>query len=235
LRQGANASDFSEFLVGFVARTKSSNEISRLLLKFGPPKICAVLLKIVQVGDIVLRQRARELTPEEITSDDTRRLIRTMQDSLRDAPGVGLAAPQIGMSIQLAIIEDLPEYGRNLTPEQIAERERQAIPFHVIVNPKLTGIGDPHVEFFEGCLSLSGFVALVPRYHSVRVDCLDENAEPRTIQATGWYARILQHEIDHLNGVLYVDRMKSRTFMSVENYSRAWKDLSIDETKVKLG
>jgi len=67
------------------------------------------------------------------------------------------------------------------------------------------------------------------------VDCLDENAEPRTIQATGWYARILQHEIDDLNGVLYVDRMKSRTFMSVENYSRAWKDLSIDETKVKLG
>jgi peptide deformylase len=104
-----------------------------------------------------------------------------------------------------------------------------------MINPKLTGSGERHVEFFEGCLSLPGFVALVPRYHSIRVECLDENAEPRTIHASGWHARILQHEIDHLNGGLYVDRMQARTLMSVDNYSRLWKDVSIHEIKSKLG
>jgi len=192
-------------------------------------------LKIIQVGDPVLRQPARELAPEEITSEHIRLLIRLMHETLRDAPGVGLAAPQIGEPIRLAIIEDLPQYLSNVASEQIAERERAPVPFHVIVNPKLTGIGDRHVEFFEGCLSFAGFVAVVPRYHSVLVECLDENASPRTIHASGWYARILQHEIDHLNGALYVDRMQARTLMSVDNYSRLWKDISVDETKLKLG
>jgi peptide deformylase len=194
-----------------------------------------MLLDIVQVGEPVLRQHARELAPEEIISENIRRLIQVMHETLRDAPGVGLAAPQIGEPLQLAIIEDLPEYSRNLTAQQIAERERQAIPFHVIINPKLTPAGEPEVEFFEGCLSLSGFTALVPRYDRVHVDYLDENATRRTITATGWYARILQHEIDHLNGSLYIDRMRPRTFMSVENYSRIWKDVSVREVKATLG
>jgi peptide deformylase len=194
-----------------------------------------MLLKIVQTGEPVLRQRARDLTRDEITSEKIRRLIQLMHDSLRDAPGVGLAAPQIGEPIQLAIVEDRPEYLRNLAANQIAERERQPVPFHVIINPKLTAVGERTVEFFEGCLSLTGLTALVPRSHSVRVECLDENAEPRTINASGWYARILQHEIDHLNGGLYVDRMYPRTLMSVENYSRLWKDLSVAEAKSKLG
>jgi peptide deformylase len=193
-----------------------------------------LLLKLFQVGEHVLRQKTRELTPEETSSGEIQRLIRLMHDTLREAPGVGLAAPQIGESIQLAIIEDLPEYGRNLTAEQIAERERESIPFHAIINPKLTPIGEPDVEFFEGCLSLTGFTALVPRYRSVHVECLDAQGMPRTIDATGWYARILQHEIDHLNGGLYVDRMYSRTFMSVDNYTRKWKDTSIRELKSEL-
>ena len=193
-----------------------------------------MLLKLCQVGEPVLRRRARDLTAEEVTSGDIQRLIGLMQETLRDAPGVGLAAPQIGESIQLAIIEDLPEYARNLTAQQIAERERQAVPFHVIVNPRIIPVGEPHVEFFEGCLSLTGFTALVPRYAQVRVDCLDENARPRTISASGWYARILQHEIDHLNGGLYIDRMRPRTFMSVENFTRRWKNVGICELKSEL-
>src|SRR5689334_15437654 len=100
-----------------------------------------MFLKLFQVGEPVLRQRARELTRDEIFSEDTQQLIRAMRDTLRDAPGVGLAAPQIGESIQLAIIEDLPEYCRNLSSDQIAERERQPVPFHVIINPILTPIG----------------------------------------------------------------------------------------------
>jgi peptide deformylase len=158
-------------------------------------------------------------------------LIQWMHETLRDAPGVGLAAPQIGESIQLAVIEDLPEYSRNLSAEQIADRERRALPFHVIVNPVLTPIGEPDVEFFEGCLSLSGFTAVVPRYRKVRVDCLDENATPRSIDASGWYARILQHEIDHLNGTLYIDRMYTRTFMSLEIYTKRWKDADLSELR----
>ncbi|MGZ4814024.1 MAG: peptide deformylase [Terriglobales bacterium] len=191
-------------------------------------------LKLVQVGEEVVRQRARELSVEEIRSRQIHELIGFMHDTLRDAPGVGLAAPQVGVGIQLAIIEDLPEYSKAMTPEQIAERQRTPVPFHVIINPKLTPIGDEKVEFFEGCLSVNGYTALVPRYRRVRVDCLDELGSPHTINASGWYARILQHEIDHLNGTVYVDRMHSRTFITIENFTRRWKDVPVDELKSKL-
>jgi peptide deformylase len=194
-----------------------------------------MLLKLLQVGPTVLRSTARELTIEEILSRDIQRLIGYMHETLRDAPGVGLAAPQIGEGIQLAIIEDLPEYSRNLTPEQLAERERRSVPFHAIVNPTVSPIGQPEVDFFEGCLSVAGYTALVPRYRSVRVDCLDEHGQPKTIEATGWYARILQHEIDHLNGTLYVDHMYPRSLMSIDNFTRMWKDMTTAEVKQKLG
>jgi peptide deformylase len=194
-----------------------------------------MLLKLLQAGPTVLRSTARELTIEEILSRDIQRLIGYMHDTLRDAPGVGLAAPQIGEGIQLAIIEDLPEYSRNLTPEQLAERERRPVPFHVIVNPTLWSIGKPEVDFFEGCLSVGGYTAMVPRYRSVRVDCLNEHGQPKTIEASGWYARILQHEIDHLNGTLYIDRMYSRSLMSIDNYSRMWKEVPMAEVRQKLG
>ena len=194
-----------------------------------------MLLKLFQAGEPVLRKKARELTPSEIASSAVRQLIQFMHETLRDAPGVGLAAPQIGESIQLAIIEDLEEYSGYLTQQQLEERDRRPVPFHVIVNPKLTPIGTDDVEFFEGCLSVSGFTALVPRYRNVEVQCLDENGTPRTIHASGWYARILQHEIDHLNGAIYIDRMHTRTFMSQENYSRYWREMSVPDIKAKLG
>jgi peptide deformylase len=192
-------------------------------------------LKLVQVGEKVLRTPARELGRDELQGSYIRELIEYMHETLRDAPGVGLAAPQVGEGIQLAIIEDLPEYGRNLTPEQLTERERTPVPFHVIVNPALSPVGEPEIEFFEGCLSLTGYTALVPRYRSVRVDCLDEHGEAKTIHASGWYARILQHEIDHLHGTLYIDRMESRTFMSIENFTRVWKDATVEEVRRGVG
>ncbi len=177
-------------------------------------------LKLLQVGEPVLRERARELSREEILSDRTKKLIALMHEALRDAPGVGLAAPQIGEGIQLAIIEDLAEYSRDLPPDEVAARERTPVPFQVIINPRIVCYGELKVEFFEGCLSLSGFMGLVPRSREVVVECLDEEANPHTIRAFGWYARILQHEIDHLNGTIYIDRMDTRTFASVENYKR---------------
>src|SRR5690349_5826033 len=120
-------------------------------------------LPLLQVGEPVLRQPARRLSREEIVSEPIRQLISEMHQTLREAPGVGLAASQVGMSIQLAIIEDLPEYSRDIPESELAARERRPTPFHVIANPKIVDAGGAQAEFFEGCLSLAGFTALVRR------------------------------------------------------------------------
>lgn len=191
-------------------------------------------LKIAQVGEPVLRQKARELSLEELASAETRALIAHMRETMRDAPGVGLAAPQVGIPLQIAVIEDPEELLAAMPAEQLAERERRPVSFHVIVNPVImkptaTPSGEEKVEFFEGCLSLAGFSAVVPRARKVRVECLDEQGRAQVIEASGWYARILQHEIDHLHGTLYIDRMRSRTFMSLDNFNRFWKGKPIGE------
>src|SRR3954452_4195439 len=138
-------------------------------------------MKIVQVGDPVLRQEARTLTREEILSHETQDLIAAMRETMYDAPGVGLAAPQIGLPLQLAVIEDKPEYLKDASSEFLRERERTPVPFHVIVNPQLT-VDEERVSFYEGCLSLAGFTAVVPRARSVRVECLDHHGEPKVIK-----------------------------------------------------
>jgi peptide deformylase len=157
-----------------------------------------------------------------------------MRDTMREAPGVGLAAPQIGEPLQVAVIEDREEYLREADADWLADRERAAVPFYAIVNPKLSvTLADPR-EFFEGCLSVAGLTALVSRARAVRVECLDERGLPRVIEARGWHARILQHEIDHLRGVLYVDRMATRTLMTTVNYARYWRNHSLDELRAAL-
>jgi peptide deformylase len=193
-----------------------------------------VPLTIVQAGEPVLRRPARALRPNEIRSREIRNLIEQMKETMHAAPGVGLAAPQIGQGIQLAVIEDRPEYIKDWTPQQLAERERQAVPFHVIINPKITLIGEERVEYFEGCLSLDNLMALTPRARRVRVECVDEKGEPKLIDAVGWYARILQHEIDHLAGTMYVDHMYPRTLMTVENFTQHWKGKSLPDLKIGL-
>jgi peptide deformylase len=194
-----------------------------------------LLLKIVQVGEEVLRNPARMLTREEILDDETQHLIESMRETMQSAPGVGLAAPQIGLPIRLAVIEDREEYHAQVVPARLQERERRPVPFHVLINPKIVFADSYLVEFFEGCLSVEGFSALVPRARAVRVEYLDENAVDRVVEASGWYARILQHEIDHLEGTLYVDRMHTRTFMHVDNLARFWKDAPIAEVRARLG
>lgn len=192
-------------------------------------------LKIVQVGEAVLRQAARPLSAEEIRSENIQLLIEFMRETMQDAPGVGLAAPQIGMPMQLAVIEDREEYHRNLSPEQLKERERRPVPFHVIINPTLTlSDEDDTAEFFEGCLSMAGYTAVVPRARRVRVQCLDHKGKGQSINASGWYARILQHEIDHLHGTIYTDRMYPRTLMTAENLQRHWKDKPFSEIRKAL-
>ena len=192
-------------------------------------------LKIVQAGDPVLRKQGRTLTADEILSPRIQQLIELMRDAMREAPGVGLAAPQIGESLQLAVIEDRADYLSDLSAEQLAKYQRAAVPFHVIINPKLTVVGNSSAQFFEGCLSVSGFSAVVDRALKVRVECLNERAEAVTIEAEGWYARILQHEIDHLNGILYIDRMKTRTLTTAENMFHFWKGQSVQDILTNLG
>ena len=184
-----------------------------------------MILKIRQTGDLVLRSPARSLSPEEIVTEPVQGLIAAMMETMRDAPGVGLAAPQVGYGLRLAVIEDTADYIARLPPGQAAERRRTPVPFHVIVNPEVTVENRDHVQFFEGCLSVAGFTAIVPRALAVRVDCLNERGEPVSIRAEGWYARILQHEIDHPNAHLYIDRMDPRSFMTLDAFNRYWRDL----------
>jgi peptide deformylase len=193
-----------------------------------------VKLEIVQAGNPVLRQRARPLSIAEIRSREIRKLIESMRACMHEAPGVGLAAPQAGLALQLAVIEDREEYHKDVPEAQLLERERRPVPFHVIINPAIEKIGEEKAEFFEGCLSLSGYSALVARARAVRVSCLDERGQRKVIEASGWYARILQHEIDHLNGTLYIDRMRTRSFTSMENLTKFWKGKPVNEIKSEL-
>lgn len=184
-----------------------------------------MLLKIVQAGDPVLRTPARPLTPQEIASTEVQQLIELMRETMRDAPGVGLAAPQIGLSLQLAVIEDVAE---------VESTERSPVPFHVIINPRLT-LGDDRVDFFEGCLSVEGYQGVVARARAARVQALDHRGQPVEIEARGWYARILQHEIDHLGGTLYIDRMRTRTFTTSRNAARHLAGVSVADLLAQLG
>jgi len=190
-----------------------------------------LILKIRAVGEPVLRGRAKPLLPEEILLPSTQELIAAMRETMHDAPGVGLAAPQVGVPLQLAVIEDREENMKDLSREMLTERERKPVAFQVIINPVLTLESAAEIEFFEGCLSLPGLVALVPRARRVKVECLDAQGKPTVIRASGWHARILQHEIDHLSGSLYVDRMRSVSLCSLENFTRHWKGKSIPEVK----
>jgi peptide deformylase len=193
-----------------------------------------VKLEIAQAGNPILRQRARPLSVAEIRGREIQKLIDSMRTCMHEAPGVGLAAPQLGLALQLAVIEDRKEYHKDVSEALLRERERSPVPFHVIVNPAIEEMGDERAEFFEGCLSLSGFSALVPRARAVRVTCLDERGKHKVIEASGWYARILQHEIDHLYGTLYIDRMRTRSFTTMENLAEFWKGKPVSEIKSEL-
>jgi peptide deformylase len=182
-------------------------------------------LPVLDVGHPVLRQIARPLTPDEIRGSEIQRLIQQMRDTMYAAPGVGLAAPQVGRSLQLAVIEDREEYHKDVPPAQLAAKERKPVDFHVLINPRIVWQSEKTKDFFEGCLSLEGYSAVVRRAHAVRVQCLDESGQSRLLEASGWYARILQHEIDHLLGNLYIDHMQARTFTSLDNFSEFWKNL----------
>lgn len=181
-------------------------------------------LAIRKVGAPVLRQRARRLSRDEVRNAETQCLIDRMRETMRSAPGVGLAAPQVGYPLQIVVIEDRKEYQERWSQKELAKRERKVIPFHALINPKIIARRGPLVRAFEeGCLSVPGFLGYVPRYTGVQVEAWDEHGDPvPTIHKRGWYARILQHEIDHLHGKLFLDRMPKRGRNAVPYHVISW-------------
>jgi len=160
----------------------------------------------------------------------TSKMIATM----RAAPGVGLAAPQIGIDLRVIVLEDRDELQKSLTAEEIRERDRVSFPTRIIFNPVLTPIGEERAMFFEGCLSVKGYVGLVDRSLEVEVTGLDAHAAPIKWRVRGWPARILQHEVDHLDGTLYIDRMKTRSFATGEHAKALYGGKSIAEIRRML-
>jgi peptide deformylase len=179
---------------------------------------------IVQTGWPVLREPAAPYDPAKIGSKDFRTLVDDMFETMHEAPGVGLAAPQIGVSLQVIVIEDRPETIDSMDEDYVRERMRDVVPPMVLVNPSIELIGDDTVTFYEGCLSVAGFAAMTSRHAKVRVQALDHRGERIQLEWEGWPARILQHEIDHLKGTLYIDRMDTRTFTTTDYFHLADED-----------
>jgi peptide deformylase len=189
---------------------------------------------ISQAGDPVLRAKAAPVAPERLRSREFGELVETMVSTMREANGVGLAAPQIGVSLQVIVFEET-ESVLGLSPEERAEKERFPFALTVFLNPTLRAIGDEQATFFEGCLSIEGYTALVTRSREVEISGLDLNGKPQTLSLRGWPARIAQHEYDHLQGVLFTDRMLPRSFMTVAHQRSRFAGMRIGEILRELG
>jgi peptide deformylase len=190
---------------------------------------------IVQAGAPVLRARAGEVPPEHIQSPEFRALVDRMVAAMRAAPGVGLAAPQLGVGLRVLVLEDTAERMAALGEAEKAERGRVPVPLRVLVNPVLRPVGERTASFFEGCLSVRGYAAVVTRAHEVEVTGLDETGAPVRWQVSGWPARILQHEVDHLDGTLYVDRMHTRTLSTPEQVKARFSGRPVEDVLRELG
>jgi peptide deformylase len=174
------------------------------------------VVPLVTAGDPVLRTPA---TPYDWSLSDAvfDRLLTVMRATMHDAPGVGLAAPQIGIPLQIAVVEDLYDVNTDVA----AVRERSPQPYRVLVNPSYDGLGGSR-SFYEGCLSVPGYQAVVRRHASVRLRCQDEQGAEVDERFDGWPARIVQHETDHLAGTLYIDRAEIRSLAHNPTYARLW-------------
>jgi len=189
---------------------------------------------IVQTGAPVLRSAAQDVPVERISTPEFQALLVKMVETMRAAPGVGLAAPQLGVPWRVLVMEDREELMTALSPAEREERERLPVPVRVFINPTLTPIGEDRTIFFEGCLSVAGFAALVERYREVEVSGLDELGQPQTWRVKGWPARILQHEVDHLAGTLYIDRMITRSFCTTAQVKARFAGKPIAQIKQEL-
>jgi len=168
------------------------------------------ILKIARMGHPVLRRVAVPVT--DPTTPELRRLVSDMWDTLNDADGAGLAAPQVYASVRLVIFR--------LPPERCQNEPEAAVDATVLFNPEIKPLGDDAREGMEGCLSLPTLRGIVPRHLKIRYRGIDAEGEPIERVATGFHARVVQHEVDHLDGILYPERMSSLRMLSFEDQWR---------------
>jgi peptide deformylase len=171
------------------------------------------VLDIVRLGDPVLRTPAEQVGQEELAAEATQRLIDDLFETMGAAGGVGLAAPQVGIGKQLFVYA-------------VEGEGHDPVPPRVVVNPMLTPEAGDLVHDWEGCLSIPDLRGLVPRHPAVRVRALDRHGESLDYVAAGFEARIVQHEYDHLNGVVFLDRMRDLRSLA---FSREWKQYMAGE------
>ena len=172
------------------------------------------ILKVARLGHPVLRKIAEPVPQEELRSEATRQFVNDMIETMKEYDGVGLAADQVHVSKQIALIEvgDNPRYpGKAL------------VPLTVLINPIITPLTEEFEDDWEGCLSIPDMRGKVPRYKAIRVQALDGNGADLDFVATGFHARVVQHEWDHLNGKVYLDRMPDLSTLSfITEFARYW-------------
>jgi peptide deformylase len=163
------------------------------------------ILKVARLGHPVLRQVARSVPVEAIRSADVQGFIDDMVETMREYDGAGLAAPQVHALVQIAVIEVAanPRYP-----------DAPQVPLTVLVNPVVTPLTDELEEGWEGCLSVPDMRGRVPRYTAVRLEGYDRDAQRVDLVAKDFFARVIQHETDHLNGIVYLDRMRDLSSLS---------------------
>jgi peptide deformylase len=176
------------------------------------------ILRRTQFGNSVLRQKAKHLGKEEILSDEIQILIKNMQHTLLNRNyGIGIAAPQVGKSVAMSVIE----LRATRTRPKLPKKEWISM---VIINPEVIMTYDKPVEQWEGCLSFDNAFAKVPRYKKIRVRYQDEKAKVHEKDLDGLLAHVFQHETDHLNGVLFVDKVKNtKSYMTESEYIKMRK------------
>jgi len=163
-----------------------------------------MILKVARIGHPVVRAAASPVPAGDFSSAGFQRLVDEMVVTMHEYEGVGLAAPQVHVSLRVAVIE-VPASD---------ERSQAAVPLTVLVNPVVTPLGDGRVPGWEGCLSIPGLRGIVPRFERVRLEALDRDGRPYTAEASGFFARVIQHECDHLDGKVYLDRMDDMRSLS---------------------
>ncbi|HEU5324015.1 MAG TPA: peptide deformylase [Methylomirabilota bacterium] len=172
------------------------------------------ILKVARLGHPILRAPARPVPADRIRSPEIQRLIDDMIQTMREYDGAGLAANQVHTPLQVAVLEVAGNPRYPDAPE---------VPLTVLVNPVVTPLTEEMVDGWEGCLSVPDMRGQVPRYTAVRLQCHDREGNPVDLVAKDFFARVVQHETDHLNGIVYLDRMRDLSTLShIAEWNRYW-------------
>ena len=186
------------------------------------------ILKVARMGHPVLRAKARPLEAAEIRSGEVQQLIDDMFETMAEYQGVGLAAPQIHESVRL-FVAGIPARAA-ADEDEDEDDDRDEMPLIALINPEITPVGREVSEDWEGCLSIPEIRGRVPRARQIVAKGYDRNGKRVEIKASGFSARVLQHETDHLDGVLFFDRMKSfETLTYLEEFGRYWSRRNVPE------